>query len=402
MLSRRSWPCTHTNRHTPNPSPALRQASRYASFLACALAVGLAGCSSTTPNPMQVSRKPFGKTSDGTEVYLFTLRNTKGAEALISNYGGLVTSLKMPDRNGKLGDVVLGYDNLAAYIKETPYFGALIGRYGNRIARGKFTLDGHEYTLATNNYPNALHGGVKGFDKVVWEPSILTGPDGAGLKLTYLSKDGEEGYPGNLSVTVVYTLTDDNALKVEYTATTDKDTVINLTQHSYFNLACRDSILDHVVMIPADKFTPIDSTLIPTGELQPVDGTPFDFRTPTAIGARINPDNEQLKFGKGYDHNWVINKPMGELGLMARVTEPTTGRVLEVLSTEPGLQFYSGNFLDGTLKGKGGTVYQFRSGFCMEPQHFPDSPNKPQFPSVVLKPGQTYRNTIIFKFSARS
>ena len=363
------------------------------------LAVGLAGCASTSSGPIQVSRRSWGQTSDGKEVYLFSLRNTKGAEALISNYGGLVTTLKVPDRHGHLGDVVLGYDNLAAYIKETPYFGALIGRYGNRIARGKFTLDGKEYTLATNNYPNALHGGVKGFDKVVWTPTILTSPDGPSLKLTYLSKDGEEGYPGNLSVTVIYTLTEDNALKVEYTATTDKDTVVNLTQHSYFNLAGKDTILKHLVMIAADKFTPVDSTLIPTGELRPVDGTPFDFRTPTPIGARINQDDEQLKFGKGYDHNWVINKPMGQLGLMARVTEPTTGRVLEVSSTEPGLQFYSGNFLDGTLKGKGGWVYQFRAGFCMEPQHYPDSPNKPEFPSVVLKPGQVYHNTILYKFS---
>lgn len=368
----------------------------------CLLAAGLIGCASTPSSPIQVSRKSFGHTADGKEVYLFSLRNTKGAEALISNYGGLVTSLKVPDRNGNFGDVVLGYDNLADYLKETPYFGALIGRYGNRIARGKFTLDGQQYSLATNNYPNALHGGVKGFDKVVWEPAILASPDGAGLKLTYLSKDGEEGYPGNLSVTVVYTLTEDNALRVDYTATTDKDTVINLTQHSYFNLAGNGLILNHVVMIPADKFTPVDSTLIPTGELKPVEGTPFDFRTPTAIGARIKQDDEQLKFGKGYDHNWVINKPMGQFGFMARVTEPTTGRILEVSSTEPGLQFYSGNFLDGTLKGKRGWVYQFRSAFAMEPQHFPDSPNQPQFPSVVLKPGQTYHNTIVYKFSTGS
>jgi aldose 1-epimerase len=372
------------------------------SLTLCLLAVGLAGCASTSSAPIQVSRKPFGKMPDGRDVDLFSLRNSKGAEALISNYGGIVTALKMPDRNGNYGDVVLGYDNLADYLKESPFFGALIGRYGNRIARGKFTLDGQQYTLATNNYPNALHGGNKGFDKVLWEPAILTSPEGASLKLTYLSKDGEEGYPGNLSVTVVYTLTEDNALKIEYTATTDKDTVVNLTQHSYFNLAGQDSILNHVVMIPADKFTPVDSTLIPTGELRPVDGTPFDFRTPTAIGARINQDDEQLKFGKGYDHNWVINKPMGQFGLMASVTEPTTGRVLEVMSDQPGLQFYSGNFLDGTLKGKGGWVYQFRAAFCMEPQHYPDSPNQLQFPSVVLKPGQVYRNTIVYKFSTSS
>jgi aldose 1-epimerase len=293
---------------------------------------------------------------------------------------------------------MLGYDDLADYIKDSPYFGAMIGRYGNRIAKGKFTLDGQEYTLATNNGPNALHGGLRGFDKVVWEPRLRATPEGPSLELLYTSKDGEEGYPGNLFVTAVYTLTKDNGLKLEYTATTDKDTVVNLTQHSYFNLAGKGDILNHVVMIPADKFTPVDSTLIPTGELRPVEGTPFDFRTPTAIGARIGQDDEQLKFGNGYDHNWVINKPMGQPGLMARVYEPTTGRVLEVWSTEPGLQFYSGNFLDGKNKGKGGWVYQFRNGFCMEPQHYPDSPNQPNFPSVVLKPGQVYHNTIIFKF----
>jgi aldose 1-epimerase len=362
-------------------------------------AAALIGCSSVSKAPEQISRQPFGETKEGKPVYLYTLRNQHGAEARISNYGGLVISLKVPDRNGKLGDVVLGYDKLSDYLKDSPYFGALIGRYGNRIAKGKFTLEGKEYTLATNNYPNALHGGIKGFDKVVWEAAFIAGVEGPSLKLSYLSKDGEEGYPGNLSVTALYTLTHDNALKLEFAATTDKDTVVNLTHHSYFNLAGKGTILNHVVMIPADKFTPVDSTLIPTGELKAVDGTPFDFRKPTAIGARINQDDEQLKFGKGYDHNWVINKPPGQFGLMARVTEPTTGRVMEVYSDEPGLQFYSGNFLDGTLKGKGGWVYQFRDGFCMEPQHYPDSPNKPEFPSVVLKPGQTFRNTIVYKFS---
>jgi aldose 1-epimerase len=364
-------------------------------------AAALVGCT-TSQVPVQkgqISQKPFGVTKDGIPVELFTLRNAKGAEVGICNYGGLVISLKVPDRNGHFGDVVLGYDNLAGYIKDTPYFGAMIGRYGNRIAKGKFTLDGKEYTLAVNNGPNALHGGLKGFDKVVWEPRVLARPDGPALELRYTSKDGEEGYPGNLSVTAVYTLTEDNGLELQYTATTDKDTVLNLTQHSYFNLAGKGTILDHQVMMPADKFTPVDSTLIPTGELKPVDGTPFDFRTPSAIGARIAQDDEQLKFGNGYDHNWVMNKPMGQLGLMARVSEPTTGRVLEVFSTEPGLQFYTGNFLDGKITGKGGWVYNFRNGFCMEPQHYPDSPNQPNFPSVVLKPGQVYKNTIIFKFS---
>jgi aldose 1-epimerase len=367
--------------------------------LTVAAATILAGCA--TSKTGQITATPFGTDSSGAPVKLFTLRNASGATATICNYGGLVTSLKMPDKRGQFGDVVLGYDNVADYIKSSPYFGALVGRYGNRIALGQFTLDGKQYTLATNNVPNSLHGGVKGFDKVMWSAKCYQSADGPSLELTYLSHDGEEGYPGNLSVTAVYTLTDDNSLKLVYTATTDKATVLNLTHHSYFNLAGKGDILNHSVMIPADKFTPVDSTLIPTGELKPVAGTPFDFRTPTTIGARIGQDDDQLKFGKGYDHNWVINKPTGEMGLMARVTEPTSGRVLEVYSAEPGLQFYSGNFLDGTLTGKGGWVYQFRNAFCMEPQHFPDSPNQPSFPSVVLRPGETYHNTIIYKFSVQ-
>lgn len=366
-----------------------------------ALSIGLSGCStSTSSKSAGITEKPFG-TDDGVPITLYTLHNRNGVSVSICNYGGLVTSLKVPDKNGKFGDVVLGYSNLAGYLKSTPYFGALIGRYGNRIAKGKFTLDGHEYTLATNNGPNALHGGLKGFDKVIWQAHPVESESGPSLELTYFSKDGEEGYPGNLAVKAVYTLTDDNALKLEYTATTDKDTVVNLTHHSYFNLAGKGTVLGHVVMINADKFTPVDSTLIPTGELRPVEGTPFDFRTPTAIGARIGQNDEQLKFGNGYDHNWVINDDTGAVRLMARVYEPTTGRVLEVLSSEPGLQFYTGNFLDGTLKGKHGWVYQFRDAFCMEPQHFPDSPNHPEFPSVVLKPGAVYHNTIIYRFSVK-
>jgi aldose 1-epimerase len=364
------------------------------------------GCTPAPQPPPSgaVTKEPFGA-KEGIPVDLYTLRNAKGLEARIMNYGGTVISLKVPDRSGQLGDVVLGFDTLAGYtgseyLKSNPYFGALIGRYGNRIGKARFKTDDREYTLAANNGPNHLHGGIKGFDKVVWEAKSVPGAEPA-LELRYTSKDGEEGYPGNLAVTAVYTLTSDNALKLEFTATADKETIVNLTHHSYFNLAGKGDILGHEVMINADTFTPVDSTLIPTGELRPVQGTPFDFRTPTAIGARINQDDEQLKFGKGYDHNWVINKPMGELGLMARVYEPTTGRVLEVLSTEPGLQFYSGNFLDGTLKGKGGWVYQFRDGFCMEPQHYPDSPNKPNFPSVLLRPGQVYKNTIIYRFSAK-
>jgi aldose 1-epimerase len=338
---------------------------------------------------------------DGTHITLYTLRNANGAEVSICNYGGIVTSLKVPDRNGQFGDVVLGFDDLADYIKSSPFFGALIGRYGNRIGKAQFMLDGTKYTLATNNGPNTLHGGVKGFDKVVWQGRSFESKDGPSLELTYLSKDGEEGFPGNLSVRAVYTLTEDNALKLVFTATTDKDTVVNLTHHSYFNLAGKGDILNHVVMINADKFTPVDSTLIPTGVLQPVDGTPFDFRTPTAVGARIGQDNEQLKFGNGYDHNWCINGSAGTVRLMARVYDPTSGRVLEVSSSSPGMQFYSGNFLDGTLTGKGGWVYKFRDAFCMEPQDYPDSPNKPNFPSAELKSGQVYQNTLIYRFSVR-
>jgi aldose 1-epimerase len=375
-------------------------------FGTVATATLLAGCAATGQSSSHspsgragISKQPFGTTPDGTPVDLYTLRNAQGMEARIMNYGGIVVSLKVPDKGGHLGDVVLGYDKLADYIKETPYFGAMIGRYGNRIAKGRFTVNGVSYQLATNNFPNSLHGGVKGFDKCIWMAKPHEDPQEPALELHYLSHDGEEGYPANLTVTAVYTLTRDNGLRLEYTATTDRDTVLNLTQHSYFNLAGHGDILGHEVMMPADRFTPVDSTLIPTGDLRSVEGTAFDFRKPTAIGARINQDDEQLKFGKGYDHNWVFNKGLGELTLLARVTEPTSGRVLEVLSTEPGLQFYSGNFLDGTLTGKGGSAYQFRNGFCMEPQHFPDSPNHPNFPTALLKPGQVYRNTIIFRFS---
>lgn len=363
--------------------------------------IAASGCSTSGPSGGGITQAPFGTMPDGTPITLYTLRNAKGAEATICNYGGIVTSLKMPDRNGNYSDVVLGYDNLGDYLKSSPFFGALIGRYGNRIAKGHFVLDGTEYTLPTNNPPNSLHGGDKGFDKVVWQATPHSSSSAPSLELTYLSKDGEEGYPGNLSVKAVYTLTPANGLKVEFTATTDKDTVVNLTHHSYFNLAGKGDILNHVVMINADKFTPVDSTLIPTGELQPVDGTPFDFRTPTAVGARIGQDNEQLKFANGYDHNWCINNYNGAVRLAARVYEPTTGRVLEVYTDQPGMQFYSGNFLDGTLKGKGGWVYQFRDAFCMEPQHYPDSPNHPDFPSTELKPGQVYHSTIVYHFSTQ-
>jgi aldose 1-epimerase len=363
----------------------------------------LAGCASVPPSAGAISAAPFGNTTDGTPVQIYTLRNRNGMEARIMTYGGIVESLKVPDRNGRLGDVVLGYDNLAGYLTNSPFFGALIGRYGNRIAKGQFTLDGQTYTLPTNNPPNSLHGGDKGFFARVWKTAALVSSNGPVLQLSYLSKDGEEGYPGNLSVTATYTITEDNALRLDFEATSDKDTVCNLTHHSYFNLAGQGNgdILGNLLYLNANRFTPVDATLIPIGELRPVDGTPFDFRQPTAIGARINADDQQIKFGPGYDHNWVINKPLGQLGLMARVSEPISGRVLEVFSTEPGLQFYSGNFLNGSITGKDGMVYRYRSAFCMEPQHYPDSPNHPEFPSTELKPGETYHNTIIYKFSTQ-
>ena len=359
-------------------------------------------CTTTPKSTGTIGHASFGQTQDGTPVEIYTLHNANGCEARIMTYGGIVQSLKVPDKNGNFGDVVLGYDNLDGYIAKTPYFGALIGRYGNRIGSAKFTLEGKTYTLAANNGPNSLHGGIKGFDKVVWKAvKADVGPQGPQVELNYLSKDGEEGFPGNLNVTAVYTLTDKNELRLDFTATTDQPTLCNLTHHSYFNLAGQGNgdILGHIVYINADNTTPVDSNLITTGEIKPVDGTPFDFRKSTTIGARINDPDLELQYGPGYDHNWVINKPLGQMGLMARVVEPTSGRVMEVWSTEPGLQFYAGNFLDGTIKGKGGVAYQIHTGFCMEPHHYPDSPNKPQFPTTELKPGETYHNTIEYKFS---
>jgi aldose 1-epimerase len=349
-----------------------------------------------------IASTPFGVTPGGAAVELYTLHNRQGMETRIATYGGIVTYLAAADRSGHYSDVVLGYDTLAGYLKVSPYFGALIGRYGNRIAHGKFVLDGISYTLATNNGPNSLHGGKVGFDKVVWHVAKAQVTElGPQLTLTYLSRDGEEGYPGSLSVTAVYTLTDDNALRLEYSASTNKATVVNLTQHSYFNLRGTGDILQHRVQINADRFTPVDSTLIPTGELRSVERTAFDFRKPTTIGAHIEEADEQLRFGKGYDHNWILNKHPGVLGVDAIVYEPDSGRVLEVSSDQPGLQFYSGNFLDGSITGKSGWVYRFRDGFCMEPQHFPDSPNHANFPSTVLKPGQTYRSTIVYRFKVQ-
>jgi len=345
---------------------------------------------------MGIEKKTFGKTPDGREVDLFTLTNANGLKAQITNYGGIVTSLLIPDRDGKFADIVLGYDTFDEYIKNNPYFGALIGRYGNRIAKGKFTLEGAEYTLATNDGPNHLHGGIKGFDKVVWNAEQMQTDEGSALKLTYLSPDGEEGYPGSLNCTVVYTLTNNNELKVDYEAETGKTTVVNLTHHSYFNLAGHNSgdILGHELMLTADHFTPVDDTLIPTGEIKAVDGTPMDFTKPMPVGSRI----DQVK--GGYDHNFVLNSSGGSMALAASVYEPNSGRVMEISTTEPAIQFYSGNFLDGSNKGKG-AVYNKHNGFCLETQHFPDSPNKPDFPSVVLKQGEKYTHLTVHKFSTR-
>ncbi|MBW3129215.1 galactose mutarotase [Hymenobacter profundi] len=343
----------------------------------------------------------FGNTTEGTEAQLYTLTNGHGLKATITNYGGTITSLMVPDKSGQLGDIVLGFDKVGGYqspkfLKSGPYFGALIGRYGNRIKGGKFTLDGQTYSLPQNNGQNTLHGGKEGFDKVLWEAKPGSSADGQTLTLTYLSKDGEEGFPGNLQVTVVYTLTDNDELKIDYSATTDKATPVNLTNHSYFNLALGQSkdVLAHQVMIPADRYTVVNDQLIPTGELRPVKGTPFDFTTPHAIGERI------AQVPGGYDHNWVLNNPSG-MHQAASVYEPTTGRTLEVTTTEPGVQFYTGNFLDGTLTGKNNVTYGKNAGFCLETQHFPDSPNQSAFPSTTLKPGDTLQSTTIFKFGVR-
>ena len=351
-----------------------------------------------------VTRRSFGKTDAGENVDLYTLRNIHGVEAKITNYGGILVSLKAPDRHGRFADVVLGFNDFDSYLrKNNPYFGALIGRYGNRIAKGRFTLNGVEYKLAVNNGENHLHGGIKGFDKVVWTGYKRNTSAGPAVVLSYLSKDGEEGYPGNLNVKVIYTLTNNDELRIDYSATTDKDTVTNLTHHSYFNLAGEGNgdILNHSVTINANRFVPTDAGSIPTGELKKVAGTPFDFVTPHEIGARINDDDEQLKFGNGFDHTFVINGLPGRLRLAATAYERNSGRVMQVWTTEPGMQFYTGNFLDGTLTGKSGKTYPRRSGFCFETQHYPDSPNHPSFPTTTLRKGATYKSTTIYKFSTR-
>ena len=348
----------------------------------------------------KVTSQPFGKMPDGTPVEIYTLSD--GAfEARIATYGGIVVSLKAPDRNGKPADVVLGFDDLDGYVANfngpsSAFFGAIIGRYANRIARGSFTLDGQKYSLPLNNGENTLHGGPHGFNNVVWKAR----PVANGVELSYLSKDGEAGYPGNLSAVVRYTLVKAD-LRIEYWATTDKDTVVNLTNHSYFNLAGQGDILNHQLTLHASRFTPVDAGLIPTGERKPVESTPFDFRKATAVGARINTDDEQLHRGRGYDHNWVLDSSGGKLAEAAEVYDPGSGRVLKVLTDQPGIQFYSGNFLDGSIKGKAGKADEFRSALCLETQHFPDSPNHPDFPTTELKPGARYHTVTVYSFSTR-
>jgi aldose 1-epimerase len=360
-------------------------------FLAAGVSVGADG----------IQKTDFGKLPAGQTVDLYTLTNASGMQVSIMNYGAIIVSLKVPDRQGKVSDVVLGFDSLKPYLQKHPYFGAVVGRYGNRICQGKFTLDGKQYTLAQNDNGQHLHGGLVGFDKVLWKVKAATGGAEPSLALQYVSKDGEEGYPGNLDTTITYTLTKDNSLKIDYLATTDKPTVLNLTSHSYFNLAGagEGDVLNTKVTINADRFTPVDKGLIPTGKLQAVAGTPFDFTKSTAIGERINADHEQVKCGGGYDHNWVLNKKDNELSLAAKVVEPTSGRVMEVLTTEPAMQFYTGNFLDGSNVGREGKAYPKRGAFCMETQHYPDSPNEKDFPSTVLRPGDKYQTTTIYRFS---
>lgn len=371
--------------------------------LMCILTVLAAGFKSSPKGTHMMKKDAFGRTGDGTSVDLYTLTNKNGIEVRAITYGGIIVSLRVPDKHGNFDDVVLGYDSLGGYLAKSPYFGAIIGRYGNRIGKAKFTLDGKEYQLAANNGPNALHGGLKGFDKVVWKAEPFERQGEVGVAFTYTSRDGEEGYPGNLAVKVTYTLTDKDELIIAYHATTDKATPVNLTNHSYFNLsgAGKRDVLGHEVMLNADHFTPVDETLIPTGKIAGVSGTPLDFTKPTAIGARIESNDQQMVFGKGYDHNFVINRQGPGLALAARVYEPTTGRVLEVETTEPGVQFYTGNFLDGSITGKGGHVYKQRYGFCLETQHFPDSPNKPEFPSTIVRPGKAYESRTIYRFSVR-
>lgn len=351
----------------------------------------------------KVSVAPFGAMPDGTPISQYTLVNSQGMTMKVINYGGIITHLIAPDRTNTFEDVVLGYDSLSDYLKSSPYFGALIGRYGNRIAKGKFTLDGKTYRLGQNNGPNNLHGGPKGFDQRVWTIDEHAVDNGAALKLTYLSRDMEEGYPGNVQAEVIYHLTDSNELKINYRATTDKKTIINLTQHTYFNLSgdTKRDILGHELMINADQFIPVDKTLIPTGELKSVSETPFDFKTPVAIGSRIDKDDQQLKFGGGYDHCWVLKDAGDSLKAASTLHDPASGRVMSVYTTEPGIQFYSGNFLDGSITGKYGVVYKKGYGLCLETEHYPDSPNQKNFPPVILNPGEVYKTQTTYRFTVK-
>lgn len=406
-----------SEKHSPYTRPFFRLSDRAGRTTSlCLICLMLAGLAAPVSSQIAGKDKPanqqgthviksegFGKTLDGQAVDLYTLTNKHGMEVRAMTYGAIIVSLQVPDKNGKADDVVLGFDNFEGYLNNGPYMGAVVGRYGNRIANGKFKLNGADYTLFKNNGPNTLHGGIKGFDKRVWQGEPFENKHGAGVKFTYMSKDGEEGYPGNLKAEVTYTLPiDKNELEIEYQATTDKPTVLNLTNHSYFNLAGegRGDVLAQEIMVRADKFTPVDVNLIPTGELRSVKGTPMDLTKPTPIGLHVDDKYEQLTLGRGWDHNFVVNGKPGELRLAARAHDPKSGRVLEVLTTQPGVQFYSGNFLDGTVTGKHGHVYQQHYGFCLETQHFPDSPNHPEFPTTTLKPGETVHSETVFRFSA--
>ena len=363
--------------------------------------IGCAALASCAPQKKETSMPTTTADTLGTKIDLQTLQNKNGLKMSVTNFGGKIVSLWVPDKSGTLGNVVLGYDSVEKYINGNKSFGATIGRYGNRIAKARFSLDGIEYKLTANNGVNTLHGGPNGFNNVYWNVKPVAASNGSALEMTYLSKDGEEGYPGNLSVKVTYTLTEQNEVVIDYEATTDMATIVNLTNHSYFNLAGEGSgdILNHEITINADRFTPVDAGLIPTGELKPVKGTPFDFLKPHKIGERIDQEDPQLKIGKGYDHNYVLNKKSNELSLAATVVEPSSGRVMEVLTTEPGLQFYTGNFLNGKDIGASGKPYGFRTAFCLETEHFPDSPNQKEFPSTVLRPGELYKQQTIYKFS---
>jgi aldose 1-epimerase len=375
-------------------------------FLYCLIIISstiIISCQSERKAQSMIKKELFGTLSDGSKVYSYLLSNASGTQVKIIDYGAIVVSLSAPDRNGKFADVVLGYDSLAGYVDDNAFLGAIVGRYGNRIAKGKFKLEGKEYQLTVNSGTNHLHGGAKGFYKALWEAEPIESSTDPALKLTYVSKDGDEGYPGTVTMKVTYTLTKDNALKIDYEDTTDKTTILNPTHHSYFNLTGdpTKTILDHELMIAADYITPVDSDLITTGKLAKVDGTPFDFKKPEKVGTRINNNDQQLIFGRGYDHNWVLNNYDKNVRLAASLYDPQSRRFMEVLTDQPGLQFYSGNFLDGSIKGKSGIKYKHRTALCLETQHFPDSPNKPNFPSVVLKPGEKYQQTTIYKFSTK-